>query len=312
VKLPLWQRPKTILLCALLAGLLASPAAHAEASCSREQKKDLERFFEGRTVTAKIGLPLVNYPGGMWVFWNGDYDLGAYAEALRMGPVAIVAGQSAPIKKIKVNKKYIQVWVNGAGLHYSWKGPYQMSAAQAYKNGSKVYVSLGGGVIDPAFCNIETMVRALVGVMDISGASQYLEPVQETTPDLPQAIAGTEEDSSVQEATDPQLMLVSAEVSPTRIRPGESIELTVYFRVEGLAASQVMEITELRQLYLSDQALFSVPRSTTGKWGNGLHHTSLEMTIPGKAEPGVYTFAITLESSSNMLSKDALFVVSGE
>ena len=85
--------------------LLACRTGAPAQECSQEQKNKLREFFRGRTVTAKIDLPLVQSPGGLWVFWNGQYDLDTYAESLKHGPASILRGQSSTIKEVRVRGK---------------------------------------------------------------------------------------------------------------------------------------------------------------------------------------------------------------
>jgi hypothetical protein len=281
----------------LLCGSLALAA-----ECSGDQKKKLERFFEGRRVTAKIDLPLVHTPGGLWVFWNGEYDLESYAESLKHGPASILRGQTSTIKDVRVRGKEILYGVGGGGLMKHWKGPYDQSPEQARKHGSLVSVTFGRK-LTAADCSVESNVRALSGVLEIAGM-EAPAPLPSTP-----AAAGTSGSASVSAPAPPEesgFELISAAVEPARVRPGESVRLVTHFRVNG---STLVEVSESRQLYLQGQGLFSQPRVAAASWTAGVHQSVLAFQVPAGAPTGVYRYAVSVRALGRQHDKEALFEI---
>jgi hypothetical protein len=283
--------------------LMGYGVAGLAGECDKAQKRELKQFFKGRRVTASIDLPLVHLPGGMWVFWNGEYDLETYAESLKHGPASILRGQSSVIKDVRVRGKDILYEVGGGGLMAHWQGPYDKTPAEVRKHGSLVGVAFGRK-LTAADCSVESNIRALSGVMDIAGV------------DAPPPLPGTQTDSAVTTgsgsvgppvpAGEPGFELISAEVEPTRVRPGESIRLITHFKVTG---GSVVEVAESRQLYSGDQGLFSQPRSETTSWPAGVHESTLEFEVPAVAGPGFYRYEVVIQALGQERRKDSLFEI---
>ena len=111
-----WIALLAALLIAFAFPTIAAAAGPAPSDCTDAQKKELERYLVGRSITAKIDLPVVNNPG-LWVYWNGQYNVQSYAESLEFAPAAVLQGESARIDSLRITGNWIGVNVNGNGVH---------------------------------------------------------------------------------------------------------------------------------------------------------------------------------------------------
>ncbi len=105
------------------------------------------------------------------------------------------------------------------------------------------------------------------------------------------------------------LRLITARVLPTVFKPGMGVQLNVSFEVAGMAATELLEVVEERQLFFEGRPLFSAPRAGTSRWGNGSHATTLEFRFPDSAAPGIYVFLVTLRAADSEFHGAALFQV---
>lgn len=287
-----------------VSALLLSCGAGLAQECSEAQKDKLQEYFRGRIVTAKIDLPLVHYPGGLWVFWNGQYDIDTYAESLKHGPASILRGQSSSIKEVRVRGKEILYDVGGRGLVAHWKGPYNKTPEEVRKHGSLVSVTFGRK-LTAADCSIESNIRALSGVLEIAGVDAPPPPSgipaapEEASPKSAKTVDGARKESSGCE-------LISAEAQPNRVRVGETIRLIAHLSVSG---DSPVEVTELRQIYFEGQGLFSRPREATSSWEAGVHQSALTFAVPDVAKPGLYRYEVLVRGPGAEQRKGTLFEI---
>jgi hypothetical protein len=305
-----WIALWAALLIAFAFPTTAAAGSPAQSDCTDAQKKELERYLVGRTITAKIDLPVVNYPG-LWVYWNGQYDVESYAESLEFAPAAVLQGESARIDSLRITGSWIGVNVNGNGMHpvnNQQAKLSSMSREELFRRGSQVAVTFGRDLTE-SDCRIESVLRALSGVMDVAGTG-----ADDPEPDLPGTLIGPSgtggavggESPGVSIAT---LRLITARVLPTVFKPGTGVQLNVSFEVAGLAANELLEVVEERQLFFEGRPLFSAPRSGTSRWGNGSQATTLEFRFPDSAAPGIYIFLVTLRAADSEFHGAALFQV---
>jgi hypothetical protein len=291
-------------LLAVSALLLACGAGGLAQECSDAQRNKLKEFFRGRLVTAKIDLPLVQSPGGLWVFWNGQYDIETYAESFKHGPASILRGQSSSIKDVRVRGKEILYDVGGRGLLAHWKGPYDKTPEEVYKHGSLVSVTFGRK-LSAADCSIESNIRALSGVLEIAGVdapppfSGISAAPEEATPKSAKAVDSAPKGASGCE-------LISAEAQPNRLHVGETIRLIAHLSVSG---DSPVEVTELRQIYFEGQGLFSQPREATSSWEAGVHQSTLTFAVPDVAKPGIYRYEVLVRGPGAEQRKGTLFEI---
>ncbi len=99
--------------------LLASSPLYAQGDAH------LKQFFEGRTVVVKIDMPGTSRgidvtPGAI-----PDVNLGNYSQSLKDNGIAIKAGESVVVTKVKIKGKHIEFQLGGGG-HFGY-GDYASS-----------------------------------------------------------------------------------------------------------------------------------------------------------------------------------------
>ena len=287
--------------------------------CTKEQQRQVESFLEGRTATAKIDLPLDNH-AGLWVYWNGEFDVELYAQSLTKAPVSVPRGRAGTIVDVSFGRNEINVDVNGRGTYVNSRAAerVQVSPEEAYRMGSRIAVTFGRRLTEQD-CRIESVVLALDGVVAIAGAEAIVEraaraagllppaPTAETVGRVP--AAADRPAATTPTPAQPNVALLAAEVQPMELAPGDEVKLSVHFQLAGLAPGTTTSVLEERQLYFQDRPLFSDARSATRSWPDGTHTTTFSFQFPESASAGVYRFVVSIQTLGQTLEKDAAFVV---
>ncbi len=290
----------TTALIVVAAVLMAPVIAQAgKGGALKQQVAALQAEFVGKQIVAKIDLPVVR---SLYVFPNGDFDEQRYYKRVKKFPPRLVRGDRAELRKLVVEKDRIALCINRCGLPKMAVSGGTKYISGGKKAGARIEIEFGRPVTADDL-RTEVVLAAVANVIDIEGVS--FAPAAPTT--ATQTASGAAWNSGAQ----PVAELLSAEVEPTEVRPGETVALIAHFEVSGVVEGE-LPVTLVRQLSLDDAPLLSPAHSETGSWANGRHSSRMEMPVPASAGAGVYSFEITLRGGAVEERKTALFVVSGD
>jgi hypothetical protein len=311
-------------------------AAQQNGPPSKAQIEDINRRFKDRTVTAKIDLPIVR---SVYVTPDGEYDRERYADRLASQPPSIPRDDTARLTKIEVDGDKVNVNINGGGMPKP-RGSAVMVFGGRKSRGSRIEIEFGRKVTS-ADLTPEMIVRAVSRIITIEGMDasvalarpdELLGPVAATPAATavpappasgpkptashpavaPAAQPAKTAPSAAVGATAPSRVIVevvSAEVTPTRLRAGDKLALTVHYDVSGLPPRTEASIVEQRQLMFDGKPLFTRALSQTVHRPNGRHSSTFDFNVPGAAKPGVYVFTVTVRAGDVSATKEALFQI---
>lgn len=249
----------------------------------------------GRIVTAKIDLPLRR---GMLITSDGAIDFAVYRDKMSaLGP-SIRRFEQARINGMESEGNRLGIRLNGSGRgdifhkgHLRWVQPSELNSL-----GATVFIEFPHPP-DAADMRPENIAYILRDVLDIQGVNLG-----------PAATADTAK-PTLSSAPEPEASLVSVEVEPNRVAPGESLDLIVHFEVKGATSQAPLNISIERQLYLGSTPLFSAPQVQQGFWASGIHTAHYELVVPQSTASGLYRFEAGLRVGDDLDRRDSLFEV---
>lgn len=291
---------KWIGVCALL---WVGAAPHVLAGGLDDQEKQLNRIFGDKPITAKIDLPLIR---SVYVTPQGNVDQERYRKRLLKRPPSILQGEAAKLTKIIVKKDVVHVLINRGGVPGFSMGPGSKVIGNKKKVGSRIEIEFGRKV-EPQDLTQEMLLTAVSSVIAIEG---FQAPVEQARPDEVFDTTTPVTSGPVETpAADIAVALLSAEVQPLKLRPGQQVSLMTVLEVSGLASGDELDVTLTRQLLFDGQPLFSEPRVARERWGNGRHTSTFNFDLPQAAAPGVYTYVTRITQPTETEEKETLFVI---
>lgn len=292
--------------CIGFAMLLGMGCAWIRASDPAEdQAEAMNRVFAGKTVTAKMDLPLIR---SVYVTPEGEIDQKRYRKRLLKQPPSILQGETAELKKIALKKDTLHLLINNGGVPGFAMGRSSSMLSSRKKAGSRIEIEFNRQVM-PSDLTKEKILHAVRKVISIEG---FDTPVAQVRPD---EVFDTSTSASVPTAQpNPvapslQVHLLGAEVQPLKPRPGQQIVLNSMLEIIGGQSGQRVSVTLTRQLYFEHKPLFSEALTSTAQWSPGRHTATFSMNLPRTAEPGVYTYVTQIIEPVRTEPKQTLFVI---
>jgi hypothetical protein len=248
----------------------------------------------GRVITAKIDLPLYR---GMLVYANGEIDFGVYRSKLEVFGPSIMRYERGRITKVEQDSNRIEISLNKGGNVRGWGPagiPRWKTRGQLNAEGALLLIDYGR-LITSEDMKPERVAYALRDVLEIEGIGVTSAPEDRTASVTPAVLAS--------------IKLLSVEARPSRVAPGQTLDLAVHFEVEGASTENPLGLIISRQIYEDEKPLFSSPRTQQGHWAAGIHSAHFSMTVPANTRPGFYRFKATVSHSGEEEWREALFEV---
>lgn len=123
------------------------------------------------------------------------------------------------------------------------------------------------------------------------------------------AVAHTVADQTPQraDATPLACRVLAVSVEPTRVAPGDEVQLVVVYGVEGVPPGLSLEVTERRTIVKNGERLNTVEELVHRN--AGVHRSSQSMRLPGGLAAGVYELEVTILSLDTESQGSAVFEV---
>lgn len=144
------------------------------------------------------------------------------------------------------------------------------------------------------------VIGALIGALAGAAIGHYAYDVKRTADDTSKRYSYSKEKGLM-------IRIEDISINPSRLRPGEKVDLNITYALLQPQYDQPIEVTEIREIKLGDE-IVGRPEITV-KRAAGTYESRLPLYLPSSAKPGTYkvTMIVQIEGMKDM--REGSFVV---